>query len=133
LLVPTCDAIVTLPQGTDLSAYISVLGLRTWAVLDDVIVTEQVYVHSKLVLVDDVSMVIGSPNLNDRSLLGIRDSEVAVLMRDASFVDSTMDGAPYRAGRCVPRSHTPSCLPRLSVTESGSVLFAGAGLPGTCG
>jgi phosphatidylserine/phosphatidylglycerophosphate/cardiolipin synthase-like enzyme len=110
---------MTSPQGTDLSAYISVLGLRTWAVLDDVIVTEQVYVHSKLVLVDDVSMVVGSPNLNDRSLLGIRDSEVAVLMRDTSFVDSTMDGAPYRAGRCVPRSHTIPTLPPLSPSPVG--------------
>lgn len=36
----------------------------------------QVYVHSKLMIVDDREVLIGSANINDRSLLGSRDSEV---------------------------------------------------------
>lgn len=36
----------------------------------------QVYVHSKLMIIDDRLSVIGSSNINDRSLLGSRDSEV---------------------------------------------------------
>lgn len=106
---PLCHyGTIVASQDADLSQYITVLGLRTWAVLDDAIMTEQVYVHSKLVLVDDVCVVVGSPNLNDRSLLGIRDSEVATVMRDQSFVDSRMNGAPYSAGRyvCVQRCHS---------------------------
>ncbi len=40
-------------------------------------VTEQIYVHSKLIVVDDKMAIIGSANINDRSLLGNRDSELA--------------------------------------------------------
>lgn len=36
----------------------------------------QVYVHSKLMIIDDREVLIGSANINDRSLLGSRDSEV---------------------------------------------------------
>jgi phospholipase D1/2 len=38
----------------------------------------QIYVHSKLMIIDDRIVVIGSANINDRSLLGSRDSEVCV-------------------------------------------------------
>lgn len=41
-------------------------------------VLSQVYVHSKLLLVDDQVAVVGSANINDRSMLGSRDSEVCV-------------------------------------------------------
>ena len=40
--------------------------------------TEMVYPHSKMMIVDDLFALIGSPNINDRSLLGNRDSEIAV-------------------------------------------------------
>ena len=38
--------------------------------------TEQIYVHSKLMIVDDDVVVMGSANINDRSMRGSRDSEV---------------------------------------------------------
>ncbi len=44
--------------------------------------TEMVYVHSKLMIIDDVAAIIGSANINDRSMQGSRDSEIAVLFRD---------------------------------------------------
>ncbi|WP_300729940.1 phospholipase D-like domain-containing protein, partial [Pseudomonas sp.] len=44
--------------------------------------TEQIYVHSKLMIIDDRFALIGSANINDRSLLGDRDSELAVLVMD---------------------------------------------------
>lgn len=34
------------------------------------------YVHSKIMIVDDRAALVGSANINDRSLLGSRDSEV---------------------------------------------------------
>lgn len=37
-------------------------------------VTEIIYIHSKLMIVDDKYVIIGSANINDRSLLGDRDS-----------------------------------------------------------
>ena len=33
-------------------------------------------------IVDDEKVIIGSANINDRSLLGSRDSEIAVLIED---------------------------------------------------
>lgn len=40
--------------------------------------TEILYIHSKLMIVDDRNVIIGSANINDRSLKGPRDSEIAV-------------------------------------------------------
>lgn len=39
------------------------------------------YVHSKAMIVDDRAAIIGSANLNERSLNGNRDSEIAVAIR----------------------------------------------------
>ena len=65
--------------------YLTILNLRNWTVLDKGgPVTEQIYVHSKLVIADDRCAVLGSANINDRSLLGDRDSEIAVLIHDKS-------------------------------------------------
>ena len=37
-----------------------------------------IYVHSKLLMVDDEHVIIGSANVNDRSMQGRRDSEVCL-------------------------------------------------------
>lgn len=41
----------------------------------------------------------GSANINDRSMLGKRDSEIAVIVQDTDAVPSVMDGQEYSAGR----------------------------------
>lgn len=66
--------------------FVTLLNLRNWAKLgkgeNETYVTEQIYVHSKLLIVDDRYAILGSANINDRSLLGGRDSELAVLVVD---------------------------------------------------
>ena len=37
-----------------------------------------IYVHSKLMIVDDDYIVIGSANINQRSMAGERDSEICI-------------------------------------------------------
>ena len=37
-----------------------------------------IYVHSKLIIVDDSLAILGSANINQRSLAGSRDTEIAV-------------------------------------------------------
>lgn len=54
--------------------YIYFFGLRGHAKINKKPVTEIIYVHSKLMIVDDKRAIIGSANINDRSLLGSRDS-----------------------------------------------------------
>uniref|UniRef100_A0A673K7H0 phospholipase D n=1 Tax=Sinocyclocheilus rhinocerous TaxID=307959 RepID=A0A673K7H0_9TELE len=73
-------------------------GLRTHADLDGRLVTELIYVHSKLMIVDDCTVIIGSANINDRSMLGKRDGEMAVVVEDTEFQPSVMDGESYQAG-----------------------------------
>ncbi|KAL6503364.1 Phospholipase D zeta 1 [Orobanche gracilis] len=87
--------------GPRMYDYISFYGLRAYDKLidDGTIATSQVYVHSKIMIVDDHTTLIGSANINDRSLLGSRDSEIGVLIEDKEFVDSWIGGEPYRAGK----------------------------------
>uniref|UniRef100_A0A8C2HML4 Phospholipase n=1 Tax=Cyprinus carpio TaxID=7962 RepID=A0A8C2HML4_CYPCA len=79
--------------------YISICGLRTHAELQGRLVTELIYVHSKLLIADDNTVIIGSANINDRSMLGKRDSEVAVIFEDSETTPSVMDGQEYQAGK----------------------------------
>ncbi|XP_066578460.1 phospholipase D2 [Amia ocellicauda] len=79
--------------------YISLCGLRTHAQLQDSLVSELIYVHSKTLIADDRRYIIGSANINDRSMLGSRDSELAVLVEDMEMVPSVMGGQEYQAGR----------------------------------
>ena len=74
-------------------------GLRTHSTLNDKLVTEIIFVHDKIMIVDDRVAIIGSANINDRSLMGDRDSEVALVFRDEEFIESQMDGKPYAAGK----------------------------------
>ncbi|XP_043997968.1 phospholipase D1a [Gambusia affinis] len=78
--------------------YISFAGLRTHAELEGRLITELIYVHSKMLIADDNTVIIGSANINDRSMLGKRDSEVAVIVEDSENVASVMDGQEYQAG-----------------------------------
>ncbi|XP_066154308.1 phospholipase D2 [Euwallacea fornicatus] len=83
----------------DPSEYISFYGLRNHSRLNAEPITELIYVHSKLMIVDDKTVICGSANINDRSLIGKRDSEVAVIIEDESFEDGLMDGKAYPCGK----------------------------------
>ncbi|CAN8260345.1 unnamed protein product [Cochlearia groenlandica] len=87
--------------GPKTQDYISFYGLRSYGRLfeDGPIATSQIYVHSKLLIVDDRIAVIGSSNINDRSLLGSRDSEIGVVIEDKEFVESSMNGFKWMAGK----------------------------------
>lgn len=78
--------------------YITLCGLRTHAQLSESPVTELIYVHSKTLIADDRCYIIGSANINDRSMLGNRDSELAVFVEDEEMVPSIMGGEEYQAG-----------------------------------
>ncbi|XP_075727870.1 phospholipase D isoform X2 [Rhipicephalus microplus] len=83
----------------DPTKYIDFFGLRKHDELHGKLTQELVYVHSKLMIVDDEVTIIGSANINDRSLLGRRDSELAVVVHDTEREKSIMDGRIYSAGR----------------------------------
>ncbi|MES3021382.1 MAG: phospholipase D-like domain-containing protein [Pseudomonadota bacterium] len=68
------------------SKYLTLLNLRTCEEVDKVVRTEQIYIHSKLLIVDDRHVILGSANINDRSQSGKRDTELAVLLFDSEKV-----------------------------------------------
>lgn len=72
------DQLRAMAPDIDPSEYISFHSLRTWGQLDDRPVTSQICVHSQVVIADDSKMIIGTANVNDRSLKGDRDSEIGV-------------------------------------------------------
>ena len=49
-------------------------------------------------ITDDKTVIIGSANINDRSMLGKRDSEVAVIITDEAFEDGKMNGETFPCG-----------------------------------
>lgn len=73
--------------------YIKIFGLRQHGVMPNGdAATAMIYVHSKMMIVDDRSVIIGSANINDRSLLGVRDTELAVLIEDTQTIQIRMSG-----------------------------------------
>lgn len=89
-------------MGDKVNDYISFLSLRNHALIGDNPKTEIIYVHSKSMIIDDEITLVGSANINDRSLLGTRDSEVCAIVRDSigqNQVSSIMDGNPTMVSR----------------------------------
>lgn len=88
-------------QGIEPADYIQFFSLRSWGKIGPRkhLVTEQLYIHAKTMVVDDRVAIIGSANINERSMLGSRDSECAAIVRDTDMLWSTMNGVPYLVGR----------------------------------
>ncbi|KAI9849920.1 MAG: Phospholipase D1 [Sclerophora amabilis] len=88
-------------QDIEPEDYIQFYSLRSWGKIgpNKMLVTEQVYIHAKCMIVDDRTAIIGSANINERSMLGLRDSECAAIVRDTDMLWSTMGGEPYLVGR----------------------------------
>lgn len=87
--------------GIDPDDYIQFFSLRKWGTIgrDRNLVTEQLYIHAKIMVVDDRYAIIGSANINERSMRGLRDSEVAAIIQDKCKIKSTMNGKSYTVGK----------------------------------
>lgn len=79
----------------DITKYIGFYGLRNHGVLNGRPIENMIYVHSKVMIVDDKYAIIGSANINDRSMRGHRDSEIACLIEDDEKVQIRFGGEPY--------------------------------------
>ncbi|CAF4886071.1 unnamed protein product, partial [Rotaria sp. Silwood1] len=79
--------------------YINFFGMRHHDILMGRLVTEIIYVHSKLMIIDDRMAICGSANINDRSLVGNRDSEFCVVINDIEEEDGRFNRQPVRVGK----------------------------------
>ena len=86
-------------MGDKWKNYIGFYSLRNHILANEVPMTEIIYIHSKLLIVDDIKVLIGSPNINDRSLLGNRDSEIAILVEEKKEDNFIMNGNKYQASK----------------------------------
>jgi len=69
-------------SGIKIEEYVNFFSLYKYGTVHGHVVSTQIYIHSKMLIVDDLKMIVGSQNINDRSLLGSRDSEVAIMICD---------------------------------------------------
>lgn len=94
------------------SRYLTVLNMRNYGVavqyardpktfredyaheIGRFVITEQIYVHSKMMIVDDAVAIVGSANINDRSLTGNGDTEIAAVVVDDAGVELRDLGNP---------------------------------------
>ena len=88
-----------LSNGIDPNQYMTFHGMRNWSILMGKLVQEIVYVHSKLMIVDDKYVICGSANINDRSLLGKRDSELAAVVHDEEMFEAQLDERKVLVGK----------------------------------
>jgi len=81
-----------------------------------------IYVHSKMMIVDDDYIIVGSANINERSMAGNRDSEIAIGAYQPYFTSETSSGQPrgdihaFRVGLW--SSHMRRMLPCFLEPES---------------
>ncbi|EKE42518.1 hypothetical protein ENUP19_0184G0011 [Entamoeba nuttalli] len=80
----------------DIEEYLKILTLYTFGKKKqegkEVIVGSPIYVHSKCIIVDDQYVFIGSANINDRSLIGERDSEIGAIIVDSNKIQISING-----------------------------------------
>ncbi|XKM13299.1 phospholipase D-like domain-containing protein [Orbaceae bacterium ac157xtp] len=90
-------------QYTQWTDYLTLLNLRTWDKFTQRGITEQIYVHSKMLIADDRIAIVGSANANDRSMLGDRDSELGAIIKgtEAVKVELFGDGKHYQVSKVV--------------------------------
>ena len=82
-------------MGDKWKNYIGFYSLRNHALVNNVPKTEILYIHSKLMIIDDTKVLIGSANINDRSMLGDRDSEFAVLIKENKALINKKNGKNF--------------------------------------
>ena len=86
-------------NGDNWEDYIGFYSLRNHAIVNGVPKTEIIYIHSKLMIIDDNYVICGSANINDRSMKGSRDSEFAALIKERRKEISFMNGKQYKAAK----------------------------------
>lgn len=88
-------------EDDDPFKYIAFYGLRNHSAREDAQAqTEEIYIHSKVMIVDDRACIIGSANINDRSMCGDRDSEIAVLVEDHEIEEEiAIANGAYNVGK----------------------------------
>ena len=85
--------------GQNWEDYIGFYSLRNHTYVNGIPKTEIIYIHSKLMIVDDLYVICGSANINDRSMKGTRDSEFAALIKERKTEINVINGKKYKTAK----------------------------------
>jgi phospholipase D1/2 len=113
----------------DVNPYLTLLNLRNCQTVGGSVRTEQIYVHSKLLIVDDRVVIVGSANINDRSLNGGRDSELAVYLNDLDTMTAPIDGKnPIKVRTLAHKMRVDLWKKHFAITGANDVVHAASEL-----
>ncbi len=102
--------------------YIGFYSLRNHALVNGIPRTEIIYIHSKLMIVDDIYVICGSANINDRSMKGSRDSEFAALIKERRTEISVMNKKQYKASKFATSLRKTLMAEHLGINKKDQIL-----------
>ena len=109
-------------MGDEVENYIFFFSLRNHGTIGGIPVTEQIYIHSKLLIVDDEKVILGSANINDRSMKGNRDSEFAIIMEEDKNYKSLMDQKQFYASEYAITLRKHLMAEHLGINDNDEIL-----------
>ena len=110
-------------MGDKWKNYIHFFSLRAHGLINNAPKTEIIYIHSKLLIVDDTKVLISSANINDRSMLGDRDSEFGVIIEEEKHDKYKMNGDKnYKAAKSVVELRKKLMAEHLGVDVNDPIL-----------
>ena len=108
--------------GANWEDYIGFYSLRNHGLLNGIPKTEIIYIHSKLMIVDDLYVLCGSANINDRSMKGSRDSEFAVLIKEKKTEISSMNNKTFKAAKFATSLRRALMAEHLGINKKDEIL-----------
>ena len=109
-------------MGENWEDYIGFYSLRNHGIVNGIPKTEIIYIHSKLMIVDDLYVICGSANINDRSMKGSRDSEFASLIKERRIELTTMNKKKYKAAKFATSLRKALMAEHLGLKEDDLIL-----------
>ena len=108
--------------GVNWEDYIGFYSLRNHAIVNGIPKTEIIYIHSKLMIIDDLYVLCGSANINDRSMKGSRDSEFAALIKERKTEITIMNKKKYKSSKFASSLRKALMAEHLGIKENDSIL-----------
>lgn len=88
----------------------------------DHIVSELLYIHTKLIIIDDNVVLCGSANINDRSLEGDHDSEICMIIEEPQLHQSVINGLPANVSKFATTLRRELMLKHLGLVKPESLI-----------
>ena len=110
------------PNGDHWEDYIAFFSLRNHQLVNGIPKTELIYIHSKLMIIDDYYVICGSANINDRSMKGPRDSEFCALIKEKRTELVSINGKKYKTAKFASSLRKALLAEHLGINKNDSRL-----------